>query len=69
MLPYSLGAAAASTVSGIIITRVGKYRPVLWGSWAIMTLGFGLMIMLDNTSNLCVIIYYGFIRSIMLTST
>jgi hypothetical protein len=55
MLPYSLGAAVTSATSGIYVTRVGTYRPVLFFAWAVMTLGFGLMIMLDNTSNLCVI--------------
>lgn len=55
MLPYSLGAAFTSAISGIYVTRVGRYRPVLFFSWAVMTLGFGLMILLNNTSNLCVI--------------
>jgi MFS family permease len=52
MLPYSLGAAATSAMSGIYITRVGTYRPVLFVGWAIMTLGFGLMTMLSNTSTI-----------------
>ncbi|KAI6118806.1 MFS general substrate transporter [Pisolithus croceorrhizus] len=51
MLPFSLGSALLSILSGIVVTRTGTYRPVMWGAWAVMTLGWGLMIMLDSTSN------------------
>ncbi|TBU32477.1 MFS amino acid permease [Dichomitus squalens] len=51
MLPFSLGSAAMSIVSGQIVSRTGRWRPVMWISWAIMTLGWGLMIMLDDTAN------------------
>lgn len=51
MLPYSLGAAGLSAISGIIVTKLGDYRWVTWIAWAIMTLGYGLMIMLDDTSS------------------
>ncbi|KAI6132104.1 MFS general substrate transporter [Pisolithus croceorrhizus] len=40
-----------SILSGIVVTRTGSYRPVMWGAWAVMTVGWGLMIMLDSTSN------------------
>ena len=51
MLPFSLGSAFTSVVSGQIVSRTGRWRPVMWISWAIMTLGWGLMIMLDDTAN------------------
>ncbi|KAG2122925.1 MFS general substrate transporter [Suillus clintonianus] len=50
MLPYSLGCSAMSAVSGIVVSRTGSYRPIIWFGWAAMTLGYGLMIMLDNTT-------------------
>ncbi|KAG2349700.1 MFS general substrate transporter [Suillus weaverae] len=50
MLPYSLSCALMSAVSGIIVTRTGSYRPTMWFGWVVMTLGWGLMIMLDSTS-------------------
>ncbi|KAG2158308.1 MFS general substrate transporter, partial [Suillus bovinus] len=50
MLPYSLTGALMSAVSGMIVTRTGSYRPVMWAGWTVMTLGWGLMIMLDYTS-------------------
>ncbi|OJT06143.1 hypothetical protein TRAPUB_3078 [Trametes pubescens] len=51
MLPFSLGGAAFSIISGQITSRTGRWRPIIWVSWAIMTLGWGLMTMLDDTSN------------------
>ncbi|KAI0831279.1 MFS amino acid permease [Trametes gibbosa] len=51
MLPFSLGGALLSVVSGQIVSRTGRWRPVMWVAWAIMVLGWGLMTMLDDTSN------------------
>ncbi|KAJ7125471.1 MFS amino acid permease, partial [Mycena crocata] len=50
MLPYSLGCALVSATSGQVVTRMKEYRPVIWFAWPILTLGFGLMIMLDDKS-------------------
>lgn len=52
MLPFSLSGALMSIVSGQIISRTGRWRPVMWVAWAVMTLGWGLMITLDDTSNM-----------------
>ena len=54
MLPFSLGSAVISAVSGIILTRVGHYRPILFFAWSVMTLGYGLMILLSSTSSMYV---------------
>ncbi|KAJ7774979.1 MFS general substrate transporter [Mycena metata] len=50
MLPYSLGCAVVSASSGQVVTRIKAYRPVIWFAWPVMTLGFGLMILLDDKS-------------------
>ncbi|KAG6814513.1 hypothetical protein H0H92_000038 [Tricholoma furcatifolium] len=50
MLPFSLGSALTSAVSGIIVSRTGQYRPVLWIAYAVFTIGLGLMTMLSATS-------------------
>jgi len=50
MIPFSFGAAAFSAISGIIVTRTGEYRPLMWIAFAIFTVGYGLMIMLDAYS-------------------
>ncbi|KAL0063748.1 hypothetical protein AAF712_009305 [Marasmius tenuissimus] len=52
MLPFSLGGAVVSAISGIIVSRFKEYRIVMWISWAIFTLGYGLMTMLDSHSSL-----------------
>ncbi|OAX38645.1 MFS general substrate transporter [Rhizopogon vinicolor AM-OR11-026] len=51
MLPYSLGCSVTSAITGIIVTRTGSYRPIMWFGWTVMTLGWGIMTMLDNTTN------------------
>jgi hypothetical protein len=56
MLPYSLGCAVVSALSGQVVTHIKGYRPVIWFAWPVMTLGFGLMVMLDNKSGPCVFI-------------
>ena len=50
MLPFSLGCAVMSIVSGIVVSRTGQYRPVMWVSYAIFAAGMGLMIMLGDDS-------------------
>ncbi|KAG0705977.1 MFS general substrate transporter [Suillus ampliporus] len=50
MIPFSLGGALMSVFSGSVVTRTGSYRPTIWFGWTLATLGWGLMIMLDNTT-------------------
>jgi hypothetical protein len=66
MLPYSLSSALMSAVSGMVVTRTGSYRPIMWFGWSVMTLGWGLMIMLDSTSTKYV---YSHCRSQVITIT
>lgn len=54
MLPYSLGAAVASALSGILVSRTGQYRPTMWVAYGVFTVGLGLMYMLSGTSSRCV---------------
>lgn len=54
MLPYSLGSAFVSAASGQVVTRTGKWRPTMWFSWVVIVLGYGLMIQLDEKSNVYV---------------
>jgi hypothetical protein len=51
MIPFSLGSSLMAVVSGVAVTRTGGYRVIIWGAWAIMILGWGLMITLDDKSN------------------
>lgn len=50
-LPLSFCASIISVITGLIISKTGRYLYWLWIGYALMTLGFGLMIMLEeNTS-------------------
>ncbi len=54
MIPYSFGAAIFSALSGVVVSRTGQYRPVMWLAFAFFTIGYGLMVMLDSYSSTCV---------------
>lgn len=51
MLPYSLGSSIMSIASGNIVAFTGRWRPMMWFGWALFTLGYGLMIMLSESSS------------------
>lgn len=50
MIPFSAGSAGISVIAGFSVTRFGKYRGIVWASWAVMILGWGLMTTLDDHS-------------------
>lgn len=51
MLPFSLGSAAVSAIQGVLVSKLGSYREIIWFSWLLMTVGFGLMIQLSDTTS------------------
>ncbi|KAL5507329.1 hypothetical protein ACEPAH_6785 [Sanghuangporus vaninii] len=50
-LPLPIGAAITSMGTGMMLPKTGKYRPVLWAGGVIMTLGIGLLVMLDEKTS------------------
>ncbi|TFK76316.1 MFS general substrate transporter [Pluteus cervinus] len=64
MLPFSLGCALMSAVSGVVTSRTGEYRMIMWFGFSVFTLGMGLMTMLDNTSNVAMKIFYPLIAAL-----
>ncbi|KIK79858.1 hypothetical protein PAXRUDRAFT_260844 [Paxillus rubicundulus Ve08.2h10] len=50
-IPFQLGSSIVSVVSGIALSKSGKYRVIMWTSYVVMTLGMGLMSTLDYTSS------------------
>ncbi|KAK7467253.1 hypothetical protein VKT23_004310 [Stygiomarasmius scandens] len=64
MIPFSCGASIFSAVSGILVTKTREYRPIMWAGWAVFTLGYGLMIMLDANSNIPEKVLYPFVGAI-----
>jgi len=63
MLPFSLGASLFSAISGIVVTKTGRYRPIIWLALAVFTLGYGLMYLLDSKSNVAMKVLYPFVAS------
>ncbi|TFK62677.1 hypothetical protein BDN72DRAFT_378097 [Pluteus cervinus] len=53
-----------SAVSGIITSRTGEYRMVMWFGFAVFTLGMGLMTMLDITSTVAMKVLYPLVAAI-----
>lgn len=39
-MPLSVGSAITAIISGLVVSKTGKYRPVMWFSWTVMTLGY-----------------------------
>jgi len=40
-----------AAIAGIVVGKTGHYRWAMWGGWALTTMGFGLLVLLDvNTS-------------------
>ncbi|KAJ2962082.1 hypothetical protein NQZ79_g2784 [Umbelopsis isabellina] len=51
LLPYMLGVVFCNIAGGLIIAKTGVYRIWLWIGTAILTVGSGLITMLDMNSN------------------
>ncbi|KAJ6607896.1 major facilitator superfamily domain-containing protein [Mycena sp. CBHHK59/15] len=64
IMPFSVISSATSALGGFVVSKMGDYRPVMWVSYAIMAIGYGLMIMLDERSSIAVQIIYSFIAGI-----
>ncbi|KAJ7367640.1 major facilitator superfamily domain-containing protein [Mycena albidolilacea] len=68
IIPFSLFSSITSGLGGYIVSRMGDYRPIMWLSYAVMAVGYGLMIMLDERSSLALQIIYPLIAGIGLGS-
>ena len=53
-LPFILGSAGVSIISGFIVSKMGRNRPAIWFGSTLFTIGTGLMTMLDYTSSMYV---------------
>ena len=39
MIPYSLGGALCAIIAGQVVSRIGRYRGVMWFSWTVLVPG------------------------------
>ncbi|KAJ7062899.1 major facilitator superfamily domain-containing protein [Mycena amicta] len=54
IIPFSLLISATSAAGGVVVSKMGDYRPIIWIGYGISAIGYGLMIMLDSHSSLAV---------------
>jgi len=64
MLSFSLGASLLSAVSGVIVSKTGIYRPVIWFGYILFTTGMGLMILLNADSSTVMKVFFPLVASI-----
>ncbi|KAJ6544192.1 major facilitator superfamily domain-containing protein [Mycena capillaripes] len=64
IIPFSLLSSVASGFGGYVVSKMGDYRPIMWISYAVMAIGYGLMIMLDERSSTAVQIIYPVVAGI-----
>ncbi|KAF7331534.1 Membrane transporter [Mycena kentingensis (nom. inval.)] len=64
IIPFSLLSSATSAMGGFIVTLMGDFRPVMWFSYGIMAIGYGLMILLNERTSLALQIIYPAIAGI-----
>ncbi|KAJ6473279.1 major facilitator superfamily domain-containing protein [Mycena sanguinolenta] len=64
IIPFSLFTSVTSSLGGYIVSRMGDYRPVMWFAYAVMAVGYGLMIMLDERTSVALQIIYPLIAGL-----
>ncbi|KAI6818475.1 putative MFS transporter [Hortaea werneckii] len=52
LFPATFTVAPMAIISGIVISKFGKYRFAVWGGWAITTLGCGFLCAVDTNTQL-----------------
>ncbi|KZP30714.1 MFS general substrate transporter [Athelia psychrophila] len=52
MMPFTVGGAVLSIAAGFVVSKTGAYRPTVWVGWAVMVLGYGLMISMNEKTSL-----------------
>jgi Na+/melibiose symporter-like transporter len=60
-LPMIIGSTASSTLSGQLITRLGRWKGFLVGGSILMVAGFGLLATTDHATNMVVLSVYLFL--------
>ncbi|KAJ7096214.1 major facilitator superfamily-domain-containing protein, partial [Mycena epipterygia] len=51
IIPFALFTSLTSVLGGASVTKMGDYRPAMWSSFSVMAIGYGLMIMLDESTS------------------
>ncbi|KAH7304000.1 putative efflux pump antibiotic resistance protein [Rhexocercosporidium sp. MPI-PUGE-AT-0058] len=57
ILPIGCGLVPASSLFGLAISRLGKWRWAVWAGWAFNTLAMGLLILLDTSTSVVAMVF------------
>jgi MFS family permease len=49
LLPTVLGILPGAIVSGFVLTKFGRYKPIQFVGFAFMTVGFGILLLLNDS--------------------
>ncbi|ORX74145.1 MFS general substrate transporter [Linderina pennispora] len=52
LLPFSIAMVISSVVGGVLVSRLGRFREIIWFGAAMLTLGNGLLILLGTDASL-----------------
>ncbi|KAL8319250.1 hypothetical protein RB597_006164 [Gaeumannomyces tritici] len=63
LLPTVLALLPAAILGGLLLTKFGRYKPILIVSFALITVGFGLLSLLDETSSTAAWVGYQVVES------
>lgn len=47
LLPQCLLSGPTTAITGAVISKSGRYRTTIWAGWAVLSLGCGLLVLLD----------------------
>jgi hypothetical protein len=51
LLPFAVTVVPVSALTGLTITRLGRYRWAIWSGWVVSVLGLGLLVLLDVSTH------------------
>ncbi|KAH7098801.1 MFS general substrate transporter [Auriculariales sp. MPI-PUGE-AT-0066] len=54
VIAFSFSGSLMAVVSGIVLTKQKKYRPIIWIGWFICVIGTGIMIIMDEKTSVAV---------------
>ncbi|BFZ62623.1 hypothetical protein YB2330_003724 [Saitoella coloradoensis] len=58
LLPLVITQTVASTVSGLVVSKTGRYNPSIWTGFVIWTIGLGLQTTFDRNTSIAKIVGY-----------
>ncbi|KAK3177197.1 hypothetical protein OEA41_008526 [Lepraria neglecta] len=64
LFPQTFTVAPVAVVTGITITKIGRYRWAVWSGWSLATLGVGLLYLLDVHTSIVAWIFLNLVSGV-----